>query len=113
MTTHIMQSAITTNFARFMISNCAIVSANVESPSDRGEPGIIFGVRIGVGSRVGVGVIVGSVRVLFEENVSSKSDSAQTLAANKTRLAKNITSNVNAHANRFMLSPNRVSGFKI
>ena len=62
MITHIMPSAMSTNLASPMMSNCEIVSANVEPPKDNGDPGMILGVGLGVGRGVGVavGVVVGS-----------------------------------------------------
>ena len=60
MITHIMPSAISTNLAKPIMSNCDIVSANVEPPRVNGEPGIILGVGLGVGRGVGVGVSVGA-----------------------------------------------------
>ena len=108
-----MQSAIITNLARFMISNCAIVSARLVLPRDSGEPGIIFsvGIGVGLGVDVGGGVAVRSIEVSFANVSSSKSGSAQTLR-NNTAAKKIITAIINAHANRLILSSKQSKRFK-
>ena len=57
--THIMPKAMSTSLASPMMSNCDIVSANVEPPRVNGEPGVTLGVGLGVGIGVGVGMGVG------------------------------------------------------
>src|SRR5664279_4567787 len=62
-TNHIRPKAMSTNLASSTRSNWDITSVNVEPPRDKGEPGMILGVGIGVGMGVGVGsgVAVGSI----------------------------------------------------
>lgn len=57
-----MPNAISTNSAIAVMSNWDIASSKEVPPRDSGEPGIIFGVGLGVGGDVvvGIGVIVGS-----------------------------------------------------
>jgi len=52
-----MPNAMSTNLAIPMMSNCDMVSVNVEPPRVKGEPGVVLGVGLGVG--MGVGVAVG------------------------------------------------------
>ncbi len=59
MITHIIPKTVSTSSAKFVMSNCDIISANVEPPRDNGEPGTILWVGLGVGVGVGVGVAVG------------------------------------------------------
>ncbi len=65
-----MAKPITTSFARFMMSNCANVSANVEFPSVRAVPGVCCGVGLGEGVGVGVGVSVGVGSAIIGLNVA-------------------------------------------
>ena len=61
--THTTPKMTSTISATLNMSNCAITSANDESPKDNADPGMILGVGLGVGTGVGVGSAVAGASV--------------------------------------------------
>ena len=94
---------MSTSLASPMRSNCDIVSANVTSPRDNGDPGTILGVGLGVGkddgAAMGVGVGIGS------SSLSGVVDCAP--PTNSTTL---IISTVNSMQVSFLKFPPHIGG---
>lgn len=108
-----MPKAMSTNFANPMMSNCEIVSANVEPPRVNGEPGVTLGVGLGVGNGVAVVGVVSSAGGGVGVEIGAKLKFDACISAVKSTLLTNTTISNIRQMSFLMLPPHKSGCLKI